>query len=239
MNLNISFLGITLYWWALILGTVISTVIDILRRKRYGYSLARAIALGILLPVFCVIGAKLLGLIENYGQPFSESGYSLYGAIFFVPVELLICALIVNQPYGKYMDFGGLNIILGTAVMRIGCYTAGCCGPRDIIINGVVHHPPIQLYECVLDLIAYVFLLWQEKTGRFKASGEAYPKVMVIYAVIRLIMEPFRDTPKIYAGLSEAQWLSIASFIIGLAIIFILRKREAKLATQNKKHKKA
>ena len=239
MGSNLSFLGISLYWWALIIGTVASIVMNIVRRKLFDYSVTKAIVLGILLTLYGCIGTKVLYILEHVGEPITLGGMSLFGAIFLIPVEVFLTALIMNEPYGKVMDFAGLNTIFGTAFMRVGCFINGCCGPRDIVINGVVHHPPIQLYECVLDLIAYFFLFWQERTGRMKATGEEYPKVMILYAIIRLIMEPFRDTPKNIAGLSEGQWLAIASFVIGFIALYFVRKHAAELAKQKKKHKKA
>src|SRR2546422_302152 len=90
---------------------------------------------------------------------------------------------------------------------------------------------PTQLYESFSMLIVFFFLLWLHRQRRF--SGQVILAYALIYAVVRFVIEFFRDDPRgdifgltTLTGLSTSQLIGI---VVGLAalVLLIVRWRNA------------
>ncbi|MBX7245061.1 MAG: prolipoprotein diacylglyceryl transferase [Candidatus Sumerlaeaceae bacterium] len=96
------------------------------------------------------------------------------------------------------------------------------------LMDATSHHSmpvyPIQLIEAFLNagLCAALVMYWKRR--RF--DGQVAALYLSGYAILRFLTELFRgdDERGIFAGLSLSQWLSIAAFVAGLAIL----KRKSK-----------
>lgn len=204
----------------------LSVPFSIKRRDRFGYSVTKSIVLSLILLPIGFIAAKLWYEIENWGAPFSfKAGFSFYGTVLFVPLEQIVTAKIAKIPYDDLMDFTAPYGALCLGINRIGCMLNGCCGAAPIIVRGYEVTPPIQLIECVLDLLLFLFLLYREKTDRILVKGEQTCVFTICYAFIRLIMEFYRDTPKEHFGMSNGQWLAIVTALIAYVILNVLRSK--------------
>lgn len=74
------------------------------------------------------------------------------------------------------------------------------------------------------DLIIFVVLIII--TNKLKIKKIVYPSFMIMYGMLRFVLEFFRDTTKLILGMSNGQLFSILSFLIG--IIFISKKLSVK-----------
>ena len=211
------------HWFMLLLASVLSFIISLLRRKNYGFSICKALLLtGIAAGAGCA-GTKLLFWIENIGKPFSLlGGVSFYGAVFFVPLVFFVVSGLKADRFKVQMDFIAPYIPLTAAFMRVACYFNGCCGSNYYIMGGQVVHPPVQLIECGWDLLLFGIMLILERR-KWIRTGLLYPIFGVGYSVVRFGLEFIRDTPKNIAGLSIGQWLSIPAFLLSsLSFAYII-----------------
>lgn len=222
MNLYILGINIGSYWSMLVIATIVCVYLSIKRAPAFNIKSYKAVIITILLVIYGCIGAKILFLIENPSEFSLSGGMSFFGSVFFVPIAIAVTALVSRIRISKCMDFIAIYIPLILAFMRIGCYFNGCCGGRTCTIGDTSFVPPMQLIECFFDIIIFSLLYASERKNNIKYSGEQYPKFMIMYAIIRMVMEFFRETEKNIFGMSSGQWFSIVSFLIGTAALILL-----------------
>jgi prolipoprotein diacylglyceryltransferase len=139
----------------------------------------------------------------------------------------------MGNEIGASIDLAGLDLALGLAFIRLGCFLGGCCYGRPArwgvlyrseqltVVRGwrtfscgpvpsgrVV---PIQLFEAAFSASAFAVLVaW--RTHVPSAQGRVLLAFMVAYGIWRFVSDFWRGTsvrPR-WAGLSEAQWVSTA-----------------------------
>ncbi|MCU0245805.1 MAG: prolipoprotein diacylglyceryl transferase [Bryobacter sp.] len=129
------------------------------------------------------------------------------------------------------MDLFAPGLALGHAIGRIGCLMAGCCYGAECdrawgitFMNmqanrlsgtpiGVPLHPT-QLYEAAGNL-AIFGLLWKFMEKR-PAPGRVFALYLVCYSTLRFAVEFYRHHDQaLMAGLSNTQWISMATLIAG------------------------
>jgi phosphatidylglycerol:prolipoprotein diacylglycerol transferase len=123
-------------------------------------------------------------------------------------------------------------IMLGLFFGRIGSFLSGCCygAPTDSWAGvKFPQHPlpvhPTQLYEGIA-VLALFFVLYFVIWPRKRHHGEVFAWLLILYGVIRWILELFRDDPRGALGpLSTSQVLSIPLVLGGIALLIWLRRR--------------
>lgn len=219
---------INTYWALIVISLLLMIFVNIFRAKRFGLNYFHAIIISILVNVFAIIGAYMLFKLESIGKDNPGFGLSFFGTVFFLPIFMYIVSLFINIPKETFLDYWSLTIPMELCLVRFGCYLAGCC--LGIISENGVYFPsdpigtcrlPVQLYECVFDLLIFAFLIFLEKKQYFE--GILYPTFMVSYSLIRFILEFFRDTSKNNLGLSNGHIFSFIALLIGVVwIIYLL-----------------
>ncbi len=168
---------------------------------------------------------------------FWQGGLTYYGGfILAVPIGMWYAH---RKKLGvlRIADITAPMIMLGLFFGRIGCFYSGCCyGAETHSWAGVrfPQHPypvhPTQLYEAVAVLGIYFvlqFVIWPRKRGH----GEVFGWLLVLYAVIRSVLELFRADPRGSLGpLSTSQILSIPLFLAGVWLIVKIRRDAGPLA---------
>ncbi|MGN0345669.1 MAG: prolipoprotein diacylglyceryl transferase [Lachnospiraceae bacterium] len=184
-------------------------------------------------------GAKLLYILVSF--PYIEwnrmaelqyfiaiigSGFVFYGGLIGGIGALFLCGKLHKINIGLYAANYAFLIPFGHAFGRIGCFLAGCCYGKPYEGIGAVVYPeysfaisgislfPVQLVEAVLlFLISAVVFIVQMKKG-IKYNLEIY---LVLYAIVRMILEYFRyDAIRgSFLFFSTSQWISIA-IILGV-----------------------
>ena len=101
----------------------------------------------------------------------------------------------MKLPAGAFFNAIGLALPLCIAIARIGCFLNGCCYTKPSglpwAVNfgfGRVH--PTQIYELILDLVAFAFLLWVRRY--LSRDWDLFLMSIAAYAVIRFFMEFWR-----------------------------------------------
>lgn len=141
----------------------------------------------------------------------------------------------------RISDVFGPAIALGQSIGRIGCFMAGddygrttsvawavtFTDPDAAKIGGAplgVSLHPVQLYESIVCLLLFFFLVWLSRRKRF--DGEVILSYAFLYAVARFFLEFFRgdaDRGFIMNGLlSTSQFIAL---LVGVSsvILFVIR----------------
>lgn len=209
-------------------GFIALTIVNVIRAKKFNYTIFQAIVISIITNIVAIFGAKMLFVIENIGSmsikdSFFGGGVSFFGTVFFLPLGMLIVKKIFSNKDYSSGNYWITPVPLELAIIRIGCFINGCClgtfsswGVHYFFDPIGTYRIPIQLIEAILD-IGIVVILWFIEKNKLKIN--IYSIFMVMYSLIRLIMEFFRENSKNFLGLSNGQIFSLICLIIGGLII--------------------
>jgi phosphatidylglycerol:prolipoprotein diacylglycerol transferase len=239
-----------IYSYSIVLGLAIycATYLTSRLAEESGIPSGRIYGMACLQIPVSVIGAKLVGAGLLSAGPVGIS------AIVHAPLYCLIAFLIGTAlltievrlrslPWLTIVDAAAPGAALAAGLGRVGCFAAGCCWGRPTsswlgISFGVEAHQvsgtpvgiplmPTQLIEAVTCLSAGLWLLhlWNKRTFQ----GQVALGFMVLYALERLLVEFWRDDPRVHAGsLSLSQLLSLAIIIPASVSYLWLRSRRDK-----------
>ena len=213
------------YLLMLLTAVIVALVTSIWRRKKYDYKLVTGLVVTALCAFYGLVGVRLLFILETPGSGFGLfGGYSFFGAIYFVPIAIFVTSLIMDKPFTEMLDFITPYIPMTLAFMRFGCTYNGCCGANPIMTPAGEVVVPIQMTEAVFDLGIVAFTVLMEM--RKQKQGIAFPRFAVMYGVLRLVTENYRDTPKDTYGMSHGQWFAIFSIVLGSIAVLILTLKD-------------
>ena len=167
---------------------------------------------------------------------FSKGGLAVYGGIIGGAIGLILCCVIKKVNILKAMDVVAPVLILGQAIGRIGCYTAGCCYGSEILnkslqwfpIGYFVHgewHYATFMWECVLCLIGFFVLA--KLLQKFKYTGIVASSYLFYYGIVRYFTESFRDSSAMLTigDTPVSRVLSLVLVLLGtISIIVIVLK---------------
>ena len=147
------------------------------------------------------------------------------------------------------LDIAAPCIALAHAFGRVGCFLNGCCfGGRCTVDAIAVQYPkgsfpwtdhlkrgfiepqadlsaavhPAPLYS-VFALVGICLLLCY-LSKKLAKPGMIFGLYFCVYSLWRIIVEFFRDDQDLTAGLSLAQYIAIATFLLGCVIIVLCRR---------------
>jgi prolipoprotein diacylglyceryltransferase len=151
-------------------------------------------------------GAAALG-------PFVGGGRTILGG--------LIAGTLAAAAYGKWRgvnlgrlgDAAAPGLMIGEALGRAGCFTAGCCGG--------VHGLPVQLIEgagCLV-IASAVAAMPAPRIG-----GERFLAMGIGYATLRIVLEHWRIDAVAAGPLTEGQWAA-AAIAAACAITWAVRRK--------------
>lgn len=188
-----------------------------------------------------IVGARLMHVIdqwEYYAQDpiailkVNEGGLAIWGTIIGGPIGGAIYARWRGFSIPRLMDTGGMGLILGMAIGRLGDVINGEHHGADASIPWSVRytHPqtlgdlqvPVHLavgYELVWDVVVLVVCLWALHRQVMPREGMVFWLMIALYSAGRFVVQFFRlDTPFLL-GLSQAQLLA---FLAGALAVWIL-----------------
>jgi phosphatidylglycerol:prolipoprotein diacylglycerol transferase len=170
-----------------------------------------------------VIGAKLLfvGLgWEHYARgelrfwADFRTGFVFFGSLIGAAIAGATFAWARGLSFIRGADYFAVAVPMAHAVGRIGCFIAGCC-------HGRPPHP-VQLYEAAgLAMIAWAcrHTLARVESGTL-ARGAAFRLYLILYGVLRLMLDPLRadGRPERFLGFSHQQGIALA--VIAIAVVW-------------------
>ncbi|HWP82286.1 MAG TPA: prolipoprotein diacylglyceryl transferase [Bacteroidota bacterium] len=183
---------------------------------------------------------------DPWGMAFSPGGLTFYGGFLLAATLIYFYARTKGISFFSIADSVAPGLILAYGIGRLGCHFAGDGDygfPTDLpwgtdyskgtyppslafknvpeiadkypggIPDNILCHPT-PVYEFLMCLIIFA-ILWRLRT-RITQTGKLFMLYLVLAAVERFSIEFLRLNPRIAFGLSEAQWISVGLFIIGL-----------------------
>lgn len=157
---------------------------------------------------------------------FWQGGLTYYGGFLLaVPVGLAFARRRHLVPL-QVADIGAPAVALGLVLGRFGCFFNGCCyGARTTSWLGVtlpgrfVAQHPTQLYESAAALLLF-FILHFAIRPRKRGHGEVFGWWLVLYGVVRFMLELFRADPRGSLGpFSTSQLLSLPLVAAGAWLV--------------------
>ncbi len=196
---------------------------------------------------------KLIALFQNassysFKQFVTYLGMCFGGMVYYGGFLGACVGLLVYTKYSKQVerkiafDLYAVCIPLFHVFGRIGCFLSGCCYGMESSFGFVVHgndlipeindvrRLPVPLIEATCNLVIFFILLRLFLKG--KESGKVIFYYMLIYPVVRFILEFFRgDAVRGFLfGLSTSQWISIGLFAVAIWKLFLTKFKGKKTA---------
>lgn len=176
--------------------------------------------------------ATLVGTISTYFWFFLENQYfggiSFFGAVFLCPVFFLLATKLFHEDYYDLIDMFAPGICMMLSVMKVQCYSTGCCGGKELFVNadGITVYFPSQLVELGNALLIMAVLLVLAFYNRF--NKKLYPFFILIYGCTRFVLNFFRKEWVNDSGLLPPLgtiW-SVLAIVIGAAWLMFLHRAE-------------
>jgi phosphatidylglycerol:prolipoprotein diacylglycerol transferase len=248
------------YFQLAVIATLIGSALALRLADRDGASrahTARAIAcayVGALVGGYLFEALRALPTAAAAGswRPVLQAGRAAYGGLLFAIVAAALYLRSTGQPLAPFFDYVAVGAGLTFALVRTGCFLAGCDYGQPTALPWGVRFPPgslaaldharrgfvprgaaslpvhaTQLYEAALGLVAAA-AAGLVQTWRRRRDGRAFAAFLIIYAAGRFAIEFLRgDADRGHAiGLSTAQWVSVSIFALIGALAFRLVRGE-------------
>ncbi|MCL2855039.1 MAG: prolipoprotein diacylglyceryl transferase [Defluviitaleaceae bacterium] len=167
-------------------------------------------------------------------------GMVFYGGLFGVMAAMPLYAKFIKKDIPTILRVIVPVLPLAHAIMRVGCFFAGCCHgmphetlgvyfPHSAVAPGDIRLIPVQLYETALNLIIFVILwMWSNKPRHHLHLVAFYG---ITYAIGRFSLEFLRGDAhrgQVFA-LSTSQFISIL-VVVACIILLLINKMRSKSA---------
>jgi phosphatidylglycerol:prolipoprotein diacylglycerol transferase len=216
--------------------------------RRRGASAEFAYELIIAAGVGGFAGARLYYMAEHWsstatglwGTLFGGIGFTWYGGLIGGFLGVVLWTLVRRLPLDVVANATAPAVAMGYAIGRVGCQLAGdgdygkpsglpwAMGyPHGTVPTppGVTVHPT-PIYE-ILAMAPIVWALWWLATRFNKPGWWTFGWFLILSGVERFLVEFLRRNPVWFAGLTQPQWVSIVSVLIGAVLVAALWKKPA------------
>ncbi len=232
-----------IYWYGILvaLGFLAAVANWNMLGKKEGRPAGFGSELGFWIMLSGIVGARIAYILANFpvyaADPMEivrldKGGLIFYGGFIGAAVCLVFLARAHKEPVLKLADFTVTGLPIGHMLGRIGCFVNGCCYgslthvPWAVCMEDGTRHPT-QLYEAAFNLLVYGILLWF--FPRRKQNGRVLALYLLTYPVGRFLLEFFRGDERLHwLHLDVAQEISIALFVVGAVLWFVLRAKAGK-----------
>ena len=253
--LKIGSLTIHTYGFLLSVAFIVGLYMASRLGEKEGLDRNKIIDLGLLIAFSALIGAKAFLIVEDWGfytahpgeifsVAFLHAGGVFYGGFLLAVAAALIYLVRSRMKILPVTDAFAPGIVLGHAIGRLGCFSAGCCWGKPTHLpwavtftspysNEMVGVPlniplhPTQLYEAAANASIFLFLWWRFKHKKF--DGQIFSLYLLCYSVWRFFVEFFRahdESSLLWGGaISTAQFISILCFLAALLLYFFQHKK--------------
>ena len=247
--------GVNIYYYGIIMAIAISIgtlVSDWVGSRYFGFKKETIIDLAPYLIIFGILGARIYYCALNYDfylrfptEIFAirHGGISIHGAIIGGAFGLWLFARRHKLNIKKLFDTVAVGLPLAQAIGRWGnFFNSEAFGtptnlPWKLYIapqyrpipyqNDLFFHPTF-LYESILDIVIFVILFFMTKNNKIKKDGNLVLLYLVLYSIVRIIVESFRiDSVKYVLGQPVAIFVSVGIIILSIILFFINNKQRS------------
>ena len=247
--------GVNIYYYGIIMAIAISIgtlVSDWVGSRYFGFKKETIIDLAPYLIIFGILGARIYYCALNYDFylrfpteiiAIRHGGISIHGAIIGGAFGLWLFARRHKLNIKKLFDTVAVGLPLAQAIGRWGnFFNSEAFGtptnlPWKLYIapqyrsipyqNDLFFHPTF-LYESILDVVIFVILFLMAKNNKIKKDGNLVLLYLVLYSIVRIIVESFRiDSVKYVLGQPVAIFVSVGIIILSIILFFINNRQRS------------
>lgn len=247
--------GVNIYYYGIIMAIAISIgtlVSDWVGSRYFAFKKETIIDLAPYLIIFGILGARIYYCALNYDFylrfpteiiAIRHGGISIHGAIIGGAFGLWLFAKRHKLNIKKLFDTVAVGLPLAQAIGRWGnFFNSEAFGtptnlPWKLYIapqyrpipyqNDLFFHPTF-LYESILDIVIFVILFLMTKNNKIKKDGNLVLLYLVLYSIVRIIVESFRiDSVKYVLGQPVAIFVSVGIIILSIILFFINNKQRS------------
>jgi len=229
----------------LLIGFIFVIVLAAIKKPRdFPLNRLTIIILPVLLLICGFFGAKLLYIYlhrktifvvtrSTLAEAFPSAGYAFLGGLFaeIAALAAFVKIRIKRISFLVFADYAVPFLILHEAIVRIGCFFAGCCygKPTDlpwacVFLKDNIRRHPTQLYESLILAITYFSMRHIYKKGAPK--GVVFFGTIGMYTFLRFFVEYFRaDSFPVIGDITLAQVTVFAiATVCAIALLIILKR---------------
>lgn len=222
------------------------------RAKRVGISAENITDVSIAALIGGILGARVFYCVQ-YAHGFQSfwdyfkiwrGGLVVYGGVLGAALCVGLIIRMRKLRLLNVLDVAAYTFCLGLAFGRIGCFFHGCCygvAVKPDAWYGVVFPPNAQPYldggACPLapgtplfpsQLLSslnllIIFVVTSLYFRHRRREGEILGLVFILYSIHRVCIELLRSDTHVPGQLSIAQWISVFTFFLGLALFIYAR----------------
>ena len=232
--------GFSIYSYGVMLALGIAAAVVGMRSlfKERGYPEEKLYDLALIAVISGIIGSRLFYIVFYAWDAFLQNpllffklwqgGLVFYGSLLGGLVGGLIYLAVQKMPFWEVADMAAPYFALAYAIGRIGCFLNGCCygkatavpwGVVFPVVDGLPRHPT-QLYSSVAALGLFVFLSRLYRRRRF--PGQVFTCYLGGYAVVRFVIEFWRENLILWAGLTVGQVMALAAVLASIILYAVL-----------------
>lgn len=233
---------VSVYSYGFMMALGIAVAVVGMRRmfKQNGYPEEKLYDLALVAVISGLIGSRLFYVVFYAWDAFLENplmffdlqggGLVFYGSFLGGLVGGIVYLWRQKMPFWEVADMAAPYLALAYAIGRVGCFLNGCCYgkptslPWGVVfpgIGGVARHPT-QIYSSLAALGLFVFLSWLYSRRHF--SGQVFLCYVAGYALIRFIIEFWRENLVLWAGLTVGQVMALAAILLTLPFYMVLKR---------------
>ena len=190
-----------------------------------------------------IVGARWVFIIDNWGlyadNPLSvlqiwRGGMAVWGGILGGVTGGILSGFLARLPLPALADLGGIGLILGQGIGRIGDLINGehhglatdlpwaflYSNPNTLATRdgsgGTFPEHPVTTYELIFDFIILGILIYLVK--RWGGTGRVFWVYLSLYSLGRFLVSFLRVDPMM-GPFQLAQWLSLASLLLAITVL--------------------
>jgi len=234
---NLFGLEIQAYGVMVAIAVIVATIIAVHEAKRKKENPEHIYNIVFWLVITALIVSRITHILiypESYSSFWEmlmvwKGGLAWYGAFFGGVLGTFLYAKLHKINFWKFADIIAPGIPIGHIFGRIGCILGdgGHVGkltsmPWGVYVNGELRH--LTALYSIIGLVIVSIIVWKlRKKNKF--DGFVFASYVMLYAVMRNIVELFRADPT-WFGLTMAQWSTIILFVVFGIFMWIGLKRK-------------
>lgn len=163
-----------------------------------------------------------------------EPGLVWYGGLIAGIIAGGLYVYFTRLPFWDMADLLVPWLALGYGIVRIGCFLNGCCYGHVTDVPWAVVFPhlddlprhPTQLYSSLVGFALWGFLLWFYPRRQF--SGQVFLLYLMLYGLLRSVVEYFRDNLTVWGPITVSQAISLA-VVLAAGLVYYWRARQERM----------
>ena len=223
----------TLYNASLYIIIVTVIVWSLLFSRKMGMKVYKGLIVGALAYLFVYYWMVFYALVSNGFQPYM--GMNNLFSFVYTPLFLWLVAKIFKLSWTDTCYLIAPMMPLQQAIAMGECIFGNCCRgyPCSWGIYSVrwdYYYFPIQQINVILNFAIFIILLLRARKNKYKPDPYQYPLMLVMVGAPRFFIEFLHDNEKVFLGCSELGLYALFMTAVGIAAIFIIKKKQSKKA---------